>query len=367
MSFGELRIVQPRWTLPSWTVPGTPFELVVANMGGESVEAGLVYSGRYLPIDIDSVEDVDRGGLRRVTCVLSSDPAHVGDRALCGLRGTTQSGATTAPSSACVLRDVPEAFTFVHTSDLHLIAPLNGRLTDRRPLAEALVALVNALSPAFVLNTGDIISRYGVDTVRLSDAQIWWQTREVRSILLGLRVPMFTIPGNHDRAFEASRAAWRLYMGEPWGRATDDTVFEYGGARFVGIDGSHYCDEVTHDKLDSQRTPEQLAYLRRELGRASQARPRVVYSHWDYAGDIAEVLWQEGCDLFLIGHTSAPPAGDFPWTVGHLSGMEALRVWHVREGDVCAGQVVTYDELGSAPLLHIGLTLGQVLSRAIVC
>ena len=348
-----LRIVEPRWTYPAWAVGSRLFSAIVAGLGEETPSVRLISPSGILPVNVVGHETVAHGHLERLTCALVDQD--LTPTALYALEVETSSDSTVAPNSVCVLDAYPETYTFVHTTDLHLAAPKNGQLTDRRPLAEEMVARINALAPAFVLNTGDVISRYGVDTVKLDDALIRWQAREARRILLGLSVPMFVIPGNHDRAFAASRSAWHRYMASPGAQATDDQVFDWGNGRFVGLDGSHLCDEVTHEKLDPKRSVEQLSWLSRVLSEAPARGPRVVYTHWDYAGDITAVLRSAGCDLLLLGHTALPPDGDFPWQLGHLSGQEAYRVWHVAGGDVSPGRVVRYDELGTAPVLDASL------------
>ena len=136
---------------------------------------------------------------------------------------------------------------------------------------------------------------------------------------------------------------------------SDDQLFAWGDGLFVGLDGTQLCDEITHEKLDPECSAEQLSWLSRVLSESAEKGPRVVYTHWDYAGDIAPVLRDAGCDVLLLGHTALPPEGEFPWQVGHLSGQEAYRVWRVVDGRVHPGDVVQYDELGAAPAFDVAV------------
>jgi predicted MPP superfamily phosphohydrolase len=350
---GDRRVVAPRWICPALALPGQAFDLVVEGCATTDARVRLTGAGDGLSVTVESAEPVigvgaHVGHLTRLRCRPESWPT-VGQR-LWQLEITMGHRREVAPNSVCLLAGQPREITLVHTSDLHLLLAQEGRLVERRGVARALVAAINALKPDLVLNTGDLISRYGVNQARLSDAQIRWQARQVRRIFSALEAPMFVIPGNHDLAFNASRAAWAEEMGLPWGRDTDDYCFDLGPARFIALDGRQYCDEITGNKLAPERSETQKAWLRDALrSSCSPSALRVVFTHYDYAGDIGPILAQEGCDLLLIGHTNAPPEGEAPWIDGHLSGTLALRVWHIRDGCAVPGQELTYAQLGVAP------------------
>jgi predicted phosphodiesterase len=350
---GDRRVVTPRWICPALALPGQAFDLVVEGRVSADARVCLTRGGDEVPVAVESAEPVTgvgayAGPLTRLCCRPESWPTE-GQR-LFHLEIATGNRREVAPNSVCLLAGQPKEIMLVHTSDLHLLLAQEGRLVERRGVARALVDAINALKPDLVLNTGDVISRYGVDQARLSDAQIGWQARQVRRIFSALEAPMFVVPGNHDLAFNASRAAWAEEMGLPWGRSTDDYCFDLGPARFIALDGRQYCDEITGNKLAPERSEAQKAWLRQALRSSrSPAVLRVVFSHYDYAGDIGPILAEEGCDLLLIGHTNTPSKGEAPWIYGHLSGTLALRVWHIGDGRAVTGQELTYAQLGVAP------------------
>jgi predicted MPP superfamily phosphohydrolase len=349
---GDRRVVAPRWICPALALPGQAFDLVVEGRVSADARMRLTRAGDGLSVAVESAEpvtgvDPDAEPFTRLRCRPEAWPT-VGQR-LFHLEIATGNRRAVAPNSVCLLAGQPAEITLVHTSDLHLLLAQEGRLVERRGVARALVDAINALKPDLVLNTGDLISRYGVDQARLSDAQIRWQARQVRRIFSALEAPMFVVPGNHDLAFNASRAAWAEEMGLPWRRDTDDYCFDLGPARFIALDGRQYCDEITGNKLAPERSEAQKAWLRDALrSSCSSSALRLVFTHYDYAGDIGPILAEEGCDLLLIGHTNAPPEGGAPWIDGHLSGTLALRVWHIGDGRAVPGQELSYAQLGVA-------------------
>ncbi len=348
---GDRRIVAPRWICPALALPGQAFDLVVEGRISADARVCLTRGGDEVPVAVESAEPVTgmgayAGPLTRLRCRPESWPT-VGQR-LWDLEIIMGNRREVAPNSVCLLAEQPQEITLAHTSDLHLLLAQDGRLAERRGVARALVDAINALKPDLVLNTGDLISRYGVNQARLSDAQIRWQARQARRIFSALEAPMFVIPGNHDLAFEASRAACAEEMGLPWGRDTDDYCFDLGPTRFIALDGRQYCDEITGNKLAPERSEAQKAWLRDALRSSPSESMRVVLTHYDYAGDIGPILAEEGCDLLLIGHTNAPPEGEAPWIDGHLSGTLALRVWRIGDGRAIPGQELTYAQLGVA-------------------
>jgi len=156
--------------------------------------------------------------------------------------------------------------TFIHISDSHLASDpaWSGPLTDilPRPGAEALVEEINALPfPVdFVLHTGDVFS----DPLREADY------RQAVALYRRLRMPVYFLPGNHDRSDWLQRV---LLGREPPARHADQE-FELHGVQFLLLDSSVAGADEHHGCLE----PEQLACLERRCA-AEDARPLVVALH----------------------------------------------------------------------------------------
>ncbi len=350
----EMRIVEPRWTRPVWTRQGQTFPVVVEGGAPEPLEMVLHTKDGVEPLAVVSIGRV--AGQRSLWHMLCRVAEQTPD-GLCAVEVISARAKALAPNSVCVLREFPGSFTFVHTSDLHLAEVGEKGLLDRRPLAEALVERINAFSPAFVLNTGDLVTRYDGEKRRLPDKLIWWQAREARRIFLKLQMPTFVIPGNHDVAFCVSRAAWTECMGAPWDRDTDDYGFDFGDCHFAALGGFVHCDEVTFAKGDHARTTEQLSWLRDDLRAAAHRRLRVVFVHYDYEGEIEKIVREEGCDLFLDGHAGRVAKGEFPCLRGRVAGGMALELWRVEDGVPSSEGRIGYEELGETPSLDVAAVM----------
>lgn len=335
-------IREPRWTKPALLLPGQSLRLVCDNAPDAPLEAQLEKNGMRI-------------GLRAGRTTTAAGAAHVFlDRVvpetvpegLYGLEVRAGGGRAVAPNSVRVLRRFKDPFTFLHTSDLHLIGRMpDGRIGDRSAVAEKLVDAINSLRPEFVINTGDIISRYGKDSHDvLPPENVAWQAKRAREVLLGLEVPMFVTPGNHDLAFEWCRGPWMTHMGGPRGRETDDYGFEYGEYHFASLDGSVRYDEETLEPTGMGFSAGQLSWLADDVQRAAGSRLRFLFYHYDYGRRLDSHLRELRVNMVLYGHSKAIGYGG-DVTDGHLPGIRAYQLVTVEGGRISVQAGPLYREL----------------------
>jgi predicted MPP superfamily phosphohydrolase len=196
-----------------------------------------------------------------------------------------------------------ETLTLLHCSDLHLLKPTpGGEMRDRSAMINVLVARANAVCPNLVVCTGDLVQRYDGEKKALPPEQIRCQICRVKDLLLQIRVPFYVTLGNHDAAFEATRADWYEAMGGGWSGGTDDYSVDVGAYHLVMMDCfAHY--DPQNVQLESSFTPGQLQWLRKDLSASSQSRFRIVFAHYDYRGQLSPLLDEPGIDALFYGHS----------------------------------------------------------------
>ena len=113
---------------------------------------------------------------------------------------------------------------------------------------------VDEASPAFAVNTGDMI--YGRTTDEAVAREHW---RRYRAALAPFKSPIFHIPGNHDIWSETSARPYEEMLGPSY------YSFDYGRARFIALD----CGTDS-----SQLDKKQFEWLRQQLDEAGR---RIVF------------------------------------------------------------------------------------------
>ncbi|HEX3868088.1 MAG TPA: metallophosphoesterase [Gemmatimonadaceae bacterium] len=180
--------------------------------------------------------------------------------------------------------------TFVHASDTHL-SPASLARTER------LRAVVDSLHPDLLLITGDLVR----DALRVGEAEAtsyYELFAKERSLF---RVPVFTVPGNHEN-FGIERDTSHVSADNPlYGRAMyhkyfgpDYYSFTRGGVHFVGLNTVDIADKEYYGHVDSV----QLAWLARDLALVAPATPVVTFDHIPFFSTF------EG----LGGYVATPPA-----------------------------------------------------------
>jgi hypothetical protein len=120
------------------------------------------------------------------------------------------------------------------------------------------IRAVSRASPAFVLDSGDMIYGHTPDESKLRD-----QWRRYREAIKRFQPPMFHVPGNHDIWDENSGRIYRELWGKPY------YSFDHGNTRFIGLDT---------ETANGQLGEEQLHWLEQQFAGLTQ-RNVFVFLH----------------------------------------------------------------------------------------
>jgi hypothetical protein len=170
-----------------------------------------------------------------------------------------------------VRRDEPTPFTFALASDTH-IAPASAARTRR------LGALVDSLTPALLLITGDLVR----DALRVTEQEASGYYRLFEETTRAFKTPFFTVPGNHE-IFGVEQQLSKVDSAHPlFGRkmyhhylGPDYYSFTHGGVHFVGLNTIDVDGQSYYGHIDSL----QLAWLARDLARIPASMPVVTFDH----------------------------------------------------------------------------------------
>ena len=195
-----------------------------------------------------------------------------------------------------------EPFVFVQMSD-----PQIGFI-DKSPayahsdsLMKAAVDAANALNPAYLFVTGDLVN----------DPKDPVQDSVYRTRIAEVQAPVYVVPGNHDvRGFTREKQAEYIAL-----RGYDHFSFRERGCAFIGIDTNCIKDGA------EEAEAEQWAWLEKELSAAKDCRYTFVFLHCpviretldepeDYFNfsheqrrKYIDLFKQAGVDVVLAGHT----------------------------------------------------------------
>lgn len=158
-----------------------------------------------------------------------------------------------------------DSFTFVQIADPQLGFCEKGRdwqcTVDN---LKATVARINALKPAFVIVTGDLIHNWK------NAAQAAAYREQIGRI--DASIPVFHLPGNHDMPNYAAAAVakYRAAFGY------DRFAFAYNGSAFIGLNSNPMvCDSETA-RADARA---QLEWFGQQLKRFRKCNHIFVFSH----------------------------------------------------------------------------------------
>jgi len=324
--------------------------VVLEGVGDESLEAELEADGASVPLAVSARTRPDDARFTILECAAPPDAL---DR-LADLVILADGQRLTAPRSVRVLEVPGDPFTFLLTTDLHVLERGPGEAVyDRTGIAERLVETINSLRPEFVINIGDIISRYGLTPQDVLPVEaVRWQVRRAREVFLQLKVPMFVTLGNHDVAFPWCRQAWAESMGLPWDGETDDHSFDFGACHFTMLDGSAEYDEETLEVKRIPFSPAQIRWLADDLRQAASSRLRVLCYHYDYRKQLLPLLREHRVDAVFYGHaahTLYEEEGEQPFMNGRLELKRAYQLATIEDGNLSVTPGPLYSDLADAP------------------
>lgn len=124
---------------------------------------------------------------------------------------------------------------------------------------EGLIAKINPLQPAFIINLGDLIYGYGLTTKEKQ-----WDRYE--SVVRTIRPPYYQLPGNHDTHSKQARALYGRRFGKFY------QSFDHGDCHFVLLDN-------TERQRWGYMGPAELAWLKNDLEQTT-ARAVFVFMHF---------------------------------------------------------------------------------------
>ena len=192
-----------------------------------------------------------------------------------------------------------KSFSFVQISDTHIgfNKPANEHVTDT--LQKAINAM-NALPtpPAFVVHTGDIS--------HLSKPEEFDQAKQ---LLSQLKVPLFTLPGEHDTIGDRGKAYEEAF--KPKNVKEGLQIWDHSGIHFLAL--TNVLDFGTTGKGELGQA--QLDLITKDLAAQRQDKPLVVFSHiplydlypkWGWAtadsGKLLSLLSRFSSVTVLSGH-----------------------------------------------------------------
>lgn len=153
-----------------------------------------------------------------------------------------------------------EPFTFVHMSDTQIgFIDKSPAFTHSDSLMKAAILATNALKPAYVFITGDLLNepdnavQDSVYCVRLADVE----------------APVYAVPGNHDY-LGFTREKQEAYISR---RGYSRFSFQDKGCAFIGIDSNCIKDDVA----DAEQ--EQWDWLVEQLNAARKCKYTFIFLH----------------------------------------------------------------------------------------
>ena len=229
-------------------------------------------------------------------------------------------------------------FTFIHASDTHIAPAVVARMQRFRALADA-------LNPAFVIITGDLVK----DALRVGETEATGYYDLFRREVALFKSPVWTVPGNHEN-FGIERGKSKVSTEHPlYGRkmyhhyqGPDYYSFNFGGIHFVGLNTVDIDDQSYYGHVDSL----QLAWLERDLALVPPKMPVVTFNHIPFFSSF------EG----LRGYDDGPPAPTlitvngkttFRHTVSNAEAVLAVLRKHLHVlalgGHIHAGEQIMYE------------------------
>jgi hypothetical protein len=296
-------IVSPRWTKPELCAAGTRAEIILSAHCSTPASVFLKSDAeRYELAVAGGVAALVPGFQRLVVPIPSTVAAGLYDLQIQDEKGEV----AFEPHSVWVAKPARAGFVCAHVSDLHISRSSKKNPGDQSKQVEALIDFIaGEVKPDFILNTGDLVTRYGLGGKPLPRENVADQMHRAREIILRHRIPHFLSPGNHDVAFPYIKEDWLRLMGGSWEEGGDNYSFDYGGIRFINLDRSVEYD-TNHEMINSRFHPFQHGWLRTELESIPAGDKAVIFCHYDYSRELQLYLSQYPVLKVLYGHSNTP-------------------------------------------------------------
>jgi hypothetical protein len=148
---------------------------------------------------------------------------------------TTEKNTYSWPHALQIIQEEPTTYTFVQLTDTHIGKSYNI-VNEKKKLTQAITFVNEQIAPDFVVLTGDL-----VDWLNHRTQQTFFDS--LTEVLLNCQVPVFTLPGNHER-YENRL----LLLYAPFYNLTlyhhalnplNDYAFEFGGMNLIFLDSGY--------------------------------------------------------------------------------------------------------------------------------
>lgn len=313
-------LLRPRMTLPEFRVPRSVFPILVAAIGTfprTMVTAELLPEGGpgvLLPVTSVVGRDLEPGsslavqlypiGIERVQEITVYVPAGAPE-GLHGIRVRLGDRVYESPQAVRIHSAWPQRWGLLHVTDTHVGFDAETQTAAAR--LRLLVREANFLQPELVAITGDLCENGNLENAAWTDSLL--------TILRGLRVPVFVLPGNHERYNEdgAYNPLGYFRHFHSVNRFANAEV-AVGGARIYGLDSGPELG-ITELYRCLGPTDAALDWVESRLSNLDpQAdRPRFLLTHgpaYDYfswngqnTARMRDLATAQGISLCLAGHT----------------------------------------------------------------
>lgn len=154
--------------------------------------------------------------------------------------------------------------------DFHFIILADRTGGHRTGIFSAAVDKVNLLQPEFVICVGDLIEGYDEQAEKIDQ-----QWEDFNSLVAGLEMPFFYVPGNHDISNQVMLKAWNKRYGRSYYH------FIYHNVLFLCLNS----EWGNHKHREKYLSDLQINYFRRVLRDNEAVRWTLVFLHrplWEY-------------------------------------------------------------------------------------
>jgi predicted MPP superfamily phosphohydrolase len=313
-------LLRPRMTQPEIRIPGTAFPVLVAALGSypcSAVTVELLVDGcSPFPLMVGSIvaRDLVPGsdltvqlypvGIERVQEITVGVPPGAPE-GLHGIRVRLGGRVYESPQALRIHATWPQRWGLLHVTDTHVGADNEAHTAAER--LRVLVREANFLQPELVVVTGDLCENANPQNAAWVDSLL--------TILRGLKVPVFALPGNHERYNEGGTYNPLGYFRHFHAvNRFANAELAVGGARIYGLDSGPELGALELARCLGPTTPA-LDWVESRLAQldAQADRPRFLLTHgpnYDYfswngqnTGRVRDIAAAYGIALCLAGHT----------------------------------------------------------------